>query len=262
MMHPLIAPVLELVQEAGQATLPHWQANVAVQVKADESPVTAADIAAHNVLAAGLATLDSSIPVLSEEDCEIPLSQRKQWTRWWLVDPLDGTKEFISGSDEYTVNVALIERGRVVFGVVGVPVTGSIYYGGAEFGAYCRDKNAETRRLQMRSAPADELVVVASKRHSSPEQEALLHALAQEFPALHLLNVGRLAEVLSDGRRCSRFLSAFGANLAVGYCCRPRSTGRRRGSGVKFARSAINLYCARQLLESVLCCFAPTRSLA
>ena len=204
MTHPLIASVLELVREAGQATLPYWQADVAVQTKADESPVTAADIAAHNVLAAGLAALDSSIPVLSEEDCEIPLSQRQQWTRWWLVDPLDGTKEFISGSDEYTVNVALIERGRVVFGVVGVPVTGSIYYGGAEFGAYCRDKNAETRRLQMRSAPANELVVVASKRHSSPEQEALLHALAQEFPTLHLLNVGsslkfcQMAEGVAD----------------------------------------------------------------
>lgn len=98
MMHPLVRPVLQLVQAAGQATLPYWQANVAVETKADDSPVTAADIAAHHVLAAGLSALDSGIPVLSEEDCDIPLSERQQWTRWWLVDPLDGTKEFISGS--------------------------------------------------------------------------------------------------------------------------------------------------------------------
>lgn len=190
MMQRLINPVLELVQAAGLATLPYWQANVTVQTKADDSPVTAADIAAHKILAAGLAALDPSIPVLSEEDCEIPLSERQQWTRWWLVDPLDGTKEFISGSAEYTVNVALIERGQVVFGVVGVPVTGNLYYGGLEFGAYCRDASGQTRTLQMRTAPPDELVVVASKRHSSPEQEALLHSLAQVFPALNLVNVG------------------------------------------------------------------------
>ncbi len=190
MMHPLVNSVLELVQAAGQATLPYWQADVAVQTKADDSPVTAADIAAHQVLAAGLLALDASIPVLSEEDCEIALSVREQWTRWWLVDPLDGTKEFISGSDEYTVNVALIERGRVVFGVVGVPVTAALYYGGAELGAYCQDAQGDIRSLQMRTAPQDELLVVASKRHSSPEQEALLQSLAQEFPALSLVNVG------------------------------------------------------------------------
>lgn len=190
MMHPLMSAVLELVQAAGQATLPYWRADVAVQTKADDSPVTAADIAAHTVLAAGLAALDPSIPVLSEEDCEIPFAERQQWSRWWLVDPLDGTKEFISGSDQYTVNVALIEHGRVIFGVVGVPVTAAIYYGGAEFGACCRDAQGATRTLQMRMAPANELVVVASKRHSSAAQEALLQNLTHAFPALDLVNVG------------------------------------------------------------------------
>lgn len=190
MIHPLIEPVLALVREAGQATLPYWQAGVAVHSKADDSPVTAADIAAHKVLAAGLAALDSEIAVLSEEDCDISLAERQQWSRWWLVDPLDGTKEFINGSDEYTVNVALIEHGKVVFGVVGVPVTGLIYYGGDALGAWYRDKAGKSYALHMRSAPQDELIVVASRRHSSPAQEALLRGLAQTFPALHLLNVG------------------------------------------------------------------------
>src|SRR5690554_2175547 len=155
MQHPLIQPLLELVHAAGEATLPHWQADVTVHSKADDSPVTAADIAAHEVLAAGLPTLDPEIHVLSEEACNIPLAERQQWSRWWLVDPLDGTKEFISGSAEYTVNVALIERGQVVFGVVGVPVTGTIYYGGAAFGAFCRDADGATRSLHMRSAPQE-----------------------------------------------------------------------------------------------------------
>ncbi len=116
--------LVALVRRAGEAILPHWRADVAVRSKADESPVTAADLAAHHILEAGLRALAPDIPVLSEEDCEIPLSERGHWRRWWLVDPLDGTKEFISGSEEFTVNVALVEDGRVLFGLVGVPGSG------------------------------------------------------------------------------------------------------------------------------------------
>ena len=204
MMHPLVSAVVELVQAAGRATLPYWRADVAVQTKADDSPVTAADLAAHHVLAAGLVALDAAIPVLSEEDCDIGLSEREQWTRWWLVDPLDGTKEFISGSAEYTVNVALIERGRVVFGVVGVPVTDTVFYGGAQWGALSQVAQDAPCALAVRDAPSNALVVVASKRHSSPEQDALLQVLAREFTALELVSVGsslkfcQLAQGLAD----------------------------------------------------------------
>lgn len=96
--------LVALVRRAGEAILPHWRADVVVRSKADESPVTAADLAAHHILEAGLRALAPDIPVLSEEDCEIPLSERGHWRRWWLVDPLDGTKEFISGSEELTAN--------------------------------------------------------------------------------------------------------------------------------------------------------------
>ena len=82
---------------------------------ADVPPVTAADLAAHHLILAGLTALDPSIPVLSEEDADIDQSVRAGWQRWWLVDPLDGTKEFIAGSEEFTVNIALIEQGRVVY---------------------------------------------------------------------------------------------------------------------------------------------------
>ncbi|KGS14745.1 adenosine-3'(2'),5'-bisphosphate nucleotidase, partial [Pseudomonas coronafaciens] len=119
--HPLLAPVIELARLAGEVILPFWRANVTVTTKADDSPVTAADMAAHQVLVEGLQALDPSIHVLSEEDADIPLGERANWERWWLVDPLDGTKEFISGSEEFTVNIALIERGQVVFGVVSMP---------------------------------------------------------------------------------------------------------------------------------------------
>lgn len=125
MSHPFIPQVIELVRAAGAATLPYWRSGVAVTEKSDASPVTAADLAAHHILLDGLQALAPEVPVLSEEAADIPLAERAAWTRWWLVDPLDGTKEFIAGSEEFTVNVALIERGRVVFGVVGIPPAGA-----------------------------------------------------------------------------------------------------------------------------------------
>lgn len=124
--HPLMAPVVALALQAGEAILPFWRAGVEVTAKSDDSPVTAADLAAHHLIVAGLTALDPSIPVLSEEDADIPQSVRAGWQRWWLVDPLDGTKEFISGSEEFTVNIALIENGRVVFGVVTMPTNGRL----------------------------------------------------------------------------------------------------------------------------------------
>ena len=164
--HPLMAPVVELALKAGEAILPFWRIGTAVTAKADDSPVTAADMAAHHVILAGLTALDPSIPVLSEEDANIPQSVRAGWQRWWLVDPLDGTKEFISGSEEFTVNIALIEQGRVVFGVVSMPTNGRFYVGGAGLGAWRGDKDAEPSPIQVREVPAEgeAFTVVASRR--------------------------------------------------------------------------------------------------
>jgi 3'(2'), 5'-bisphosphate nucleotidase len=190
MPHPLIPAVIELVRQAGAATLPHWRADVTVNEKADASPVTAADMAAHHILNDGLLALTPDIPVLSEEAADIALSERGQWSRWWLVDPLDGTKEFIAGSEEFTVNVALIEQGRVVFGVVGIPATGQCYYGGAGIGAWRADAAGMAEPIRVRLAPQEAFTLVASRRHSSPAQEALLTGLSERFGDLQLANVG------------------------------------------------------------------------
>jgi 3'(2'), 5'-bisphosphate nucleotidase len=190
MPHPLIPAVIELVRQAGAATLPHWRADVTVNEKADASPVTAADIAAHHILNDGLLALAADISVLSEEAADIALSERGQWNRWWLVDPLDGTKEFIAGSEEFTVNVALIEQGRVVFGVVGIPATGQCYYGGSGLGAWREDKAGKAEPISVRLAPQEAFTLVASRRHSSPAQEALLAGLSERFGDLQLANVG------------------------------------------------------------------------
>ncbi len=190
--HPMMAPVVELALRAGEAILPFWRADVAVTAKSDNSPVTAADIAAHHVIVAGLTALDPSIPVLSEEDAGIPQSVRAGWQRWWLVDPLDGTKEFISGSEEFTVNIALIENGRVVFGVVSMPTNGRFYVGGAGLGAWRGDTGGTPVAIQVRDVPGpgEAFTVVASRRHSSPEQERLLAGLSASLGELQLANIG------------------------------------------------------------------------
>ncbi|CAI8903303.1 3'(2'),5'-bisphosphate nucleotidase CysQ [Pseudomonas sp. IT-P12] len=190
--HPLMTPVVELALQAGEAILPFWRTGTAVTTKADESPVTAADLAAHHLILAGLTALAPDIPVLSEEDADIPQSVRASWQRWWLVDPLDGTKEFINGSEEFTVNIALIERGQVVFGVVSMPTSGRFYVGGAGLGAWRGDQGAELLAIQVRQAPAagQAFTVVASRRHSSPEQERLLAGLSASLGPLELANVG------------------------------------------------------------------------
>ena len=188
----LMLETVKLARLAGEAILPFWRADVAVTHKADDSPVTAADLAAHHVIVARLQALAPHIPVLSEEDCNIPLVERQAWARWWLVDPLDGTKEFIAGSEEFTVNIALIENGDVVFGVVSMPTNGRCYFGGRQFGAWRAQAHAEAEPIRVRPQPPEKgrFTVVASKRHSSPQQEALLGGLGSAVGELELANVG------------------------------------------------------------------------
>ncbi len=188
----LMLEVVQLARVAGAAILPFWRADVAVTAKADDSPVTAADLAAHHVILAGLQALAPDIPVLSEEDCDIPLQVRAGWQRWWLVDPLDGTKEFIAGSEEFTVNIALVERGEVVFGVVSMPTSGRCYFGGHGLGAWRSEVGGEAQAISVRSTlgAGERFTVVASRRHTSAQQETLLEGLSQAVGELTLANIG------------------------------------------------------------------------
>ncbi|WP_306673847.1 3'(2'),5'-bisphosphate nucleotidase CysQ family protein, partial [Tahibacter caeni] len=147
----LCVDVCALAREAGDAILEVYDSDFAVEHKDDRSPLTAADIAAHRVIVAGLNRLTPELPVLSEESAEIPYLERARWTRYWLVDPLDGTREFVKRNGEFTVNIALIEYGRPLLGVVQAPVTGEIWYawdGGGAFGQPAAA--AAPRRLRTR----------------------------------------------------------------------------------------------------------------
>ncbi len=163
----MLEQICQLSRDAGVAILKVYDGEQPLDArqKNDDSPVTAADIAAHNVIKKGLLALDPSIPILSEED---PPSWaiRQNWTRFWLVDPLDGTKEFLKRNGEFTVNIALIENGHPVLGVVYVPVTG-VMYAAAEGKAW---KEENGQRVEINACEAHPPLVVVSRSHSDDQE--------------------------------------------------------------------------------------------
>ena len=168
--------LLELARTAalagGRAILPFVGASVNAETKADGSPVTAADLAAHHAIVAVLAP--SGLPVLSEEAAADADADR--WTRFWCVDPLDGTKELVAGRDAFTVNVALVEGGVPVLGVVHVPVSDETF-GGSARGAWKEEPGLLRRQIQTREPEPGRLTVAVSRSHTGPAVEAILEAL-------------------------------------------------------------------------------------
>lgn len=149
-----------------------------VELKKDKSPLTAADRASHRIIEEGLLALRPDLPVLSEEGRDIPYSQRKGWNAFWLVDPLDGTKEFIRRNGEFTVNIALIEKGSPVFGLVYSPALEKLYWGMKGRGAWLADGDGEPKAIGVRRKDPDSgLTVVMSRSHPSPELDAYLKTI-------------------------------------------------------------------------------------
>jgi len=201
MQHSLLDSVVELCQRAGEAILQvyHAEQPLEVDIKADDSPGTQADLAAHHILAPGLEQLLPDIPVLSEEGEIADYSVRQQWQRYWIIDPLDGTKEFIGRNGEFTVNVALIEQGIATLGVVHVPVSGVTYtgqqtadhaHGHAQKRSDGKTLDIHVRGLPTPSVVSDPIKVVASRNHNPPPVEALLQDLEQRLGPVVTTSMG------------------------------------------------------------------------
>jgi len=165
--------VIAIARDAAVAILDVYENAFEVEHKSDSSPLTAADLAAHHIIVDGLERLTPDWPILSEESADIPWEDRRHWSRYWLVDPLDGTREFVKRNGEFTVNIALIEEGVAVFGVVLAPVGGALWHGARGQEAYRRD--GETDVLLHTRAPATgTLRVAASRSHRDARTDALL----------------------------------------------------------------------------------------
>ncbi len=173
-LEALIPEVCAIARRAAAAILGIYEGEFAVEHKDDRSPLTAADLAAHRTIVDGLQALTPDIPILSEESAEISWDERRRWTRYWLVDPLDGTREFVKRNGEFTVNIALIDGDRSVLGVVQAPVTGLIAWAWRDGGAWMASANsAQARRCQTRPR-AHPLIVAGSRSHPSPQLVSML----------------------------------------------------------------------------------------
>ncbi len=210
---------IDAALRAGGAIMEIYKRDFEIEFKADKSPLTEADKAAHYIIVDALE--DTGIPVLSEESKAVPFEERKDWTKYWLVDPLDGTKEFIKKNGEFTVNIALIENGRPVMGVVYAPVLQTVYYGlktegggqrtasGAWKTMDCTDKTVDevlssSVSLPLSSAlrpPSSSIRVVASRSHCSDETKAFIAELEKK---------GRV-ELVSSGSSLKLCLVAEGS---------------------------------------------------
>ena len=170
--------VIAIARAAAADILAVYESAFAVEHKDDRSPLTAADLAAHHRIVAGLRVLTPDIPVLSEESKTIDIAERRTWSKFWLVDPLDGTREFVKRNGEFTVNIALIEDGVATFGVIQQPVTGQLWHGTLDAGAFRRDVGSDLDAAIHVCIPAKApLRIAASRSHRNERTQALLDAM-------------------------------------------------------------------------------------
>lgn len=208
-MRDLGNKVVAIAQEAGEGVLQYYNnTDLSVRLKNDGSPVTEADHFAHEFIKQNLQPLLGGIPRLSEESAShAPYAERKLWSSFWLIDPLDGTREFLQQTDLFSVNIALIVDGEPVLGVVNIPVTGETYLGVLGEESY-RFFAGEKKRISSNKISSEKLNVLLSKRRKTPRLEQCLSVLEQQFSALHIEKTGssikfcRIAEGRSDFFPC------------------------------------------------------------
>ncbi len=170
--------VVAIAQDAAAAIMQVYAEGFEVETKSDSSPLTQADLAAHRVIVDGLQRLTPEVPVLSEESAAVPWETRQYWTSYWLVDPLDGTREFVKRNGEFSVNIALIHLGTPVFGVVQAPVDGRVWHAVRGEQAYLREGLRDTP-LHVRTPATAPLRVAASRSHRDARTEALLARMGE-----------------------------------------------------------------------------------
>jgi 3'(2'), 5'-bisphosphate nucleotidase len=224
--------------EGGERILEIYREDFSIAYKADHSPLTLADQKAHEAISSVLKA--TGLPVLSEEGKNIPFEVRKDWRRFWLVDPLDGTKEFIKRNGEFTVNIALIEDGNPVLGVILVPVSGLLYFASLSGGAFkipitrnnARDlrtiiANAESMPLE-NNPPA--LTVVCSRSHLSPETAEYIDKLRRSEPGLDFISIGSSLKLCMVAEGKAQIYPRFGPTMewdtAAGHAILTASGGK------------------------------------
>ena len=177
--HKLLDAVIEISKVAGEKILEVYETDFDVEHKEDKSPLTKADMAAHNVIVKSLEKLTPDIPILSEEEAKIPFTERASWDTYWLVDPLDGTREFIKRNGEFTVNIALINHHESILGVIYVPVSGVCYYASRGHGAHKQSPDGPSVPIQVNNKISNPVMVAGSRSHRGDSLNKFLEDIGE-----------------------------------------------------------------------------------
>jgi len=180
----LVEQLIELSKEAGKAILEVYNTNFDYQLKEDLSPLTRADTLSNNIICERLKALTPETPILSEENSDIPFNVRSQWNQYWLVDPLDGTKEFINKNGEFTVNIALIERSTPILGIIHIPVSNETYWGSVNNGSFFSKSNSKPIKINVSENPESPVRILISKSHQSNSLKKLL-AIIDDYKVIN-----------------------------------------------------------------------------
>lgn len=250
---------------AGKAVMEVYQSDFAVQAKEDKSPLTAADKNAHEIIKADLAAFD--LPLISEEGRDTAYAVRKSWRTLWMVDPLDGTKEFVKRNGEFTVNIALIDDGRPVMGVVYAPVPQWLYFAATEIGAYKLTDVAPGERLLDEGGSIDERLsvlmksgqklplpqsreiytIVGSRSHQTPELEEFVAARREEKGDVEFIAAGSSLKICLVAEGAADIYPRLGptmewdtaAGQAVAECAGARVTVYNDGRPLRYNRAEL-----------------------
>ena len=186
-----IQKINSIAKKAGDEIMRIYQQDFEVDYKIDNSPLTKADLKSNEIITESLKDLYPEIPILSEENKEVPYNIRKNWEYFWLIDPLDGTKEFVKKNGEFTVNIALIHKDTPVLGVIYAPVFEILYYTQKNRGAFKQEKNRKPQRLPIYNhTNNDTLKIIVSKSHYNQETKEFVDNLKNQYDKIEFINIG------------------------------------------------------------------------
>lgn len=194
---------VNIARDAGEAILTIYNEGFNVEEKEDKSPLTDADLASHNLILQRLSELTPDIPVLSEESAKLPFEERAAWQTYWLVDPLDGTREFVKRNGEFTVNIALIHQHRSIIGVINVPVLDVDYYAWEKGGCYKAEKKGVAEKIFVKKLDGSRLSVAGSRSHGSEMMQKYMEKLgADSSGEMEMLSMGSSLKfcLVAEGR--------------------------------------------------------------
>ncbi|MGB1800880.1 MAG: 3'(2'),5'-bisphosphate nucleotidase CysQ [Gammaproteobacteria bacterium] len=176
-LNELTEEIKIISKEAGKKILEIYETDFSVENKEDNSPLTAADMAAHNTICQALKKLTPNTPLLSEESSDISFAERQSWNQYWLIDPLDGTREFVKRNGEFSVNIALIEKQKSILGVIHIPVSGITYSASLNNGAYKQGSEQEAKRISAKKTTLQNITIAGSRSHGNQQQRDFIEKL-------------------------------------------------------------------------------------